>query len=215
MTHRMKNKLIAAILWFLGVVFVIRGLSLLGDSLLGGIFMALAGILLLPVVQHKLAATSSLQPKMLGVGAFVLLICSGMSLQSSEEKALKNGTASPELMARESDRKARAEQQQIADAEREATKAAEKERRDRERNARDKAIAMEVDAELALKKFLKDPDSAQIRNQHGYCGEVNSKNSFGGYTGFRRFIASSAVVAVEGENMEPGEFQKVWEQFCA
>lgn len=215
MVHRMKNKLIATILWFLGVMFVIRGLSLLGDSFLGGIFMALAGILLLPAVQQKLAATSSLQPKMLSIVAFILLICSGVSLKSSEDKALKNGTASPEVMARESDRKARNEQQQIADAKREATKAAEQEQRDRERNARDKAIAMEVDAELALKKFLKDPDSAQIRNQHGYCGEVNSKNSFGGYTGFRRFIASSAVVAVEGENMEPGEFQKVWEQFCA
>ena len=76
---------------------------------------------------------SSLQPKWLGIGAFVLLICSGMSLQASEEKALKNGTASPELLAREADRKARNEEQQKAEAEREATKLAEKERRDRER----------------------------------------------------------------------------------
>ncbi|QKU23068.1 hypothetical protein FOB19_12555 [Acinetobacter lwoffii] len=73
---------------------------------------------------------------------------------------------------------------------------------------------MEVDAKIALKNFLKDPDSAQIRNQHGFCGEVNSKNSFGGYTGFKRFIASSAIVAIDGENMESSEFQTVWEKFC-
>jgi hypothetical protein len=44
---------------------------------------------------------------------------------------------------------------------------------------------------------LKDPMSAQYRNLHQYsghgdkavyCGEVNSKNSFGGYTGFEMFI---------------------------
>src|SRR5690606_1839783 len=36
---------------------------------------------------------------------------------------------------------------------------------------------------------LKDPDSAKFRNQKGVCGEVNAKNSFGGYAGFVRFIA--------------------------
>lgn len=150
----------------------------------------------------------------LGVGIFFLLSFSGMFLQASEEKALKNGTASPELLAREADRKARNEEQQKAEAEREATKLAEKERRDREREARDRAIAIEVDAEIALKNFLKDPESAQIRNQSGMCGEVNSKNSFGGYTGFKRFIASPAIVAIDGENIESGEFQTVWEKFC-
>lgn len=177
--------------------------------------MVLAGTLLLPVIQKKLVSfNSSLQPKWLSAGAFVLLIGSGMSLQASEEQSLKNGTASPELLAREADRKAHAEEQRKSTAEREATKAAEKERRDQEREARDRAIAMQVDAEIALKNFLKDPDSAQIRNQHGFCGEVNSKNSFGGYTGFKRFIASSAIVAVESENMDSGEFQKAWNQVC-
>lgn len=211
----MKNKLIAAFLWFFGVVFIIRGLSLLGGSFLGSIFMILAGILMLPPIQKKITEISpSIKGLWLGVGIFFLLGFSGMLLQASEEKALENGTASPELLAREADRKAHAEEQRKSTAEREATKAAEKERRDQEREARDRAIAMQVDAEIALKNFLKDPDSAQIRNQHGFCGEVNSKNSFGGYTGFKRFIASSAIVAVEGENMDSGEFQKAWEQVC-
>ncbi|WP_257229996.1 hypothetical protein [Acinetobacter sp. YH12025] len=75
-------------------------------------------------------------------------------------------------------------------------------------------IATQTDSRIALKNFLKDPDSAEIRNHNGNCGEVNSKNSFGGYTGFRRFIASSTIVAVEGENMDSDEFQKAWAQVC-
>lgn len=211
----MKNKLIAAFLWFFGVVFIIRGLSLLGESFLGSIFMILVGILMLPPIQKKITEISpSIKGLWLGVGIFFLLGFSGMLLQASEEKALENGTASPELLAREADRKAHAEEQRKSTAEREATKAAEKERRDQEREARDRAIAMQVDAEIALKNFLKDPESAQIRNQNGMCGEVNSKNSFGGYTGFKRFIASPAIVAIDGENIESSEFQTVWEKFC-
>ena len=67
---------------------------------------------------------------------------------------------------------------------------------------------------IALQAFLKDPASSQIRNHKGNCGEVNSKNSFGGYTGFKRFIASSAIVVIEGENMDSDKFQKAWEQVC-
>lgn len=123
--------------------------------------MVLAGTLLLPIIQKKLVSfNSSLQPKWLSAGAFVLLIGSGMSLQASEEQSLKNGKASPELLARDAERKARSEEQQRIEAEREATKLAEKERRNREREARDRAIAMQVDAEIALKNFLKDPESA-------------------------------------------------------
>src|SRR6266536_2328260 len=61
---------------------------------------------------------------------------------------------------------------------------------------------------------LKDPDSARFRNikyhkrqtensegakqtLYGICGEVNAKNSMGGYIGFRGFIAFQAV---DGEN---------------
>lgn len=211
----MNKKIISIIQWFFGALFVARGVTLLSDSFLGGIFMVLAGTLLLPIIQKKLVSfNSSLQPKWLSAGAFVLLIGSGMSLQASEEQSLKNGKASPELLARDAERKARSEEQQRIEAEREATKLAEKERRNREREARDRAIAMQVDAEIALKNFLKDPESAQIRNQNGMCGEVNSKNSFGGYTGFKRFIASPAIVAIDGENIESSEFQTVWEKFC-
>lgn len=77
-----------------------------------------------------------------------------------------------------------------------------------------KRIQVQTDSRIALKNFLKGSNSAEIRNHNGNCGEVNSKNSFGGYTGFKRFIASPTIVAVEGENMNPEEFQKAWNQVC-
>lgn len=63
---------------------------------------------------------------------------------------------------------------------------------------------------------LKDPDSAQFRNQKGGCGEVNAKNSFGGYSGFKRFIASGKdMVFMEGDPaLAPGAFQEAWNKVC-
>ena len=45
----------------------------------------------------------------------------------------------------------------------------------------------------AVKERLKDPESAQFRkfrkvSDGEICGEVNAKNSYGGYTGFSAFI---------------------------
>ncbi len=65
-----------------------------------------------------------------------------------------------------------------------------------------------VDATESQKKFakemvvseLKDPSSAQFRGLFAItrgrgddtvCGEINAKNSFGGYVGFRRFYVNS------------------------
>ena len=65
-------------------------------------------------------------------------------------------------------------------------------------------------------EHLKDPDSAQFRNQYGLCGEVNAKNAYGGYTGYMRFMAASKdlVVFDNGELMVPSEFQKAWDMSC-
>ena len=55
-------------------------------------------------------------------------------------------------------------------------------------------------AKATLKTMLRDPASAQFRNVTAYhpasasrvpqivCGEVNSKNGLGGYSGFQRFV---------------------------
>ena len=49
----------------------------------------------------------------------------------------------------------------------------------------------EMMAQESVKKILKDPDSAKFQNMNGLCGEVNSKNSFGGYTGYSEFVAAT------------------------
>lgn len=59
-----------------------------------------------------------------------------------------------------------------------------------------------AEAEKAVAAKLNDPASAQFQNtfvgtinrkfsgpQEGVCGEINGKNGFGGYVGFRRFVA--------------------------
>ncbi|MFW1796309.1 hypothetical protein ACG9Y4_11505 [Acinetobacter guillouiae] len=68
----------------------------------------------------------------------------------------------------------------------------------------------------SVKKLLKDPDSAKFKNMRGLCGEVNSKNSFGGYTGFRKFIGSPDLTIIEGENPEIDQvtFNDIWIRFC-
>lgn len=58
------------------------------------------------------------------------------------------------------------------------------------------------EAQKAVANALKDPNAAQFRNVRlvGYldgsviCGEVNGKNSYGGYIGFSPFVASTNAV---------------------
>lgn len=64
------------------------------------------------------------------------------------------------------------------------------------------ATGSEEDAVLkakdVIRQELKDPSSAQFQNMQvkSYsngkviCGEVNGKNSYGGYVGFKKFVAS-------------------------
>nr|WP_321329066.1 hypothetical protein [Alcaligenes faecalis] len=63
---------------------------------------------------------------------------------------------------------------------------------------------------------LKDPGSAEFRNQKSMCGEVNAKNSFGGMTGYTRFIAarSDFVVMENDPALERGAFSESWDRFC-
>ena len=68
--------------------------------------------------------------------------------------------------------------------------------------------------QVAISEGLKDPDSAKFRNQQGFCGEVNAKNSFGAYTGFKRFIAADRNMIVMEDSLSPQEFEKIWESIC-
>ena len=52
----------------------------------------------------------------------------------------------------------------------------------------------------AVRDQMKDPNSVEFRNWHAFesqnglliCGEVNAKNSFGGYVGFTHFVAHAS-----------------------
>lgn len=67
-----------------------------------------------------------------------------------------------------------------------------------------------------LQAKVKDPDSAQFRNQRGGCGEINAKNSFGAYTGFKRFMASgNDMLFMEGDPaLAAGAFDQAWNDLC-
>lgn len=59
-------------------------------------------------------------------------------------------------------------------------------------------------ATLAVQSKLSDPESARFRNVRLeqylthliVCGEVNAKNAYGGYVGFRSFMASPRSAAI-------------------
>lgn len=74
----------------------------------------------------------------------------------------------------------------------------------------------------AAKIKLKDPGSAQFRGVYFNrgvdgvpmtCGEVNSKNGFGGYTGFQRFISGGKPELTFMEE-QVSDFSSAWNKFC-
>ncbi|MEB0133776.1 hypothetical protein QN362_00355 [Actimicrobium sp. CCC2.4] len=73
--------------------------------------------------------------------------------------------------------------------------------------------------ERYVKAKLKDPDSAEFRNQFigkagAPCGEVNSKNSFGGFVGFQRYISVGTELTVLKADMPAGDFDTTWTKMC-
>lgn len=59
-------------------------------------------------------------------------------------------------------------------------------------------------AKEAVKLILKDPESAQFRNLRldivdQVCGEVNARNGYGGYTGFKLFHVVNDKAFIEKE----------------
>ena len=69
---------------------------------------------------------------------------------------------------------------------------------------------------------LKDPDSANFKDVRFYsggpspavCGQVNAKNSFGGYMGFRRFIGSGEEAVFLEDEVAANEFADAWNTLC-
>lgn len=79
-----------------------------------------------------------------------------------------------------------------------------------------------------IEASLRDAGSVEYRNDFAsgwtndqgvkrtaYCGEVNSKNGFGGYSGFTRFTTGAKGSPVVLERDAPGLFGTIWAQFCS
>lgn len=80
-----------------------------------------------------------------------------------------------------------------------------------------------VSTKKALSDRMKDPDSIKFKNvfssytdKGGYvaCGQLNSKNSFGAYMGFKRFIGNGKTTFIEGIDKSNPEFPKLWAMLC-
>ena len=65
-------------------------------------------------------------------------------------------------------------------------------------------------AQAAAKRLLKDPDSATFRSlriskYNGFevvCGEINAKNSYGGYVGYNKFVAGTTGATIFATDTE-------------
>jgi hypothetical protein len=76
--------------------------------------------------------------------------------------------------------------------------------------------------EEAIRSSMKDPGSADFRNvtvvhkgdTATVCGEVNGKNSFGGYTGYTHFMGGAFGVMLRSED-NASLFVKRWNRRCA
>ena len=146
-----------------------------------------------------------------------LKIVGGLFVLGLLVKGVEYITTTPEERARQ-------EQQQATEkVQADQQQAAQQEQADRDKWRDDNLLV----AKYQVLKVLKDPDSAQFRdmtvvaptkinkNQTGIvCGEVNSKNSFGGYTGFHPFIVISAIPMVQGED-NYSTFRRLWNRECA
>lgn len=72
-------------------------------------------------------------------------------------------------------------------------------------------VALAAKAKATVVHDLKDPDSAKFRGIGIYksttgkggvtvCGEVNAKNAFGAYVGYKRFMLFDDIALMEGQD---------------
>ena len=74
----------------------------------------------------------------------------------------------------------------------------------------------------AVRSLLKDPGSAQFQDVYFHrgadgipmtCGQVNSKNGFGGYVGYQYFISAGKPELTYLQN-QVSDFGTSWDRFC-
>lgn len=73
-------------------------------------------------------------------------------------------------------------------------------------------------AKQAAAQELLDPSSAQFRNvrvvsdvgSKTVCGEVNGKNRYGAYAGYRRFVASGSIATIDPDRTASADVVGWW-----
>lgn len=89
-----------------------------------------------------------------------------------------------------------------------------KEERDLKQQAENEYYRVVASSEIAVKSLLKDPNSAEFKDQNYNCGYVNSKNSFGGYVGFKRYVVVFDKAIIEDANSTSESMTKLWDSAC-
>ncbi|MCF6271616.1 MAG: hypothetical protein L3J37_00280 [Rhodobacteraceae bacterium] len=78
-------------------------------------------------------------------------------------------------------------------------------------------------AVAALTKDFRDPESVRVRNVRGFatpygdtivCGEVNGKNAFGAYVGYRGFYIRMRNGVVKSTKVDDGEYLNLGTVAC-
>ena len=77
-----------------------------------------------------------------------------------------------------------------------------------------KILQAQASTQVAVRSILKDSDSAKFEFLNENCGTVNSKNSFGGYVGSRRFVSINNNVDLEGYSVSKKEMDALWRKNC-
>lgn len=79
---------------------------------------------------------------------------------------------------------------------------------------------MKIIVQDQIRARLRDPESAVFTGVHlsrksgvpAVCGQVNSRNGFGGMTGPQGFIGGGMTLLEQ--DFAPGEFEQSWQMMC-
>ncbi len=74
-------------------------------------------------------------------------------------------------------------------------------------------------AKQTLQSRLRDVDSAKFRNltmkqKNTVCGQVNAKNGFGAYTGWKDFIGGGTVAFFSSDMATYNDWVNAWNEVC-
>lgn len=89
-----------------------------------------------------------------------------------------------------------------------------KDARDAEQAIRSTRFEKTVDAMNVVSATLKDSGSAKFSDQNYNCGFVNAKNSFGAYTGYKRYVVVGGQAFIEDNNVSLQQLENAWNNLC-